>query len=48
MWSTMVTLNPMVLEDPILRLDILMKSNSDFIKYLHSMMMSSNPMEFRE
>ena len=34
MWSTMGTLNPIVLEDPMKRSDILMKSDSDFTKYL--------------
>ena len=47
MWTTMVTLNPMVLEDSMLRLDILMKSDSDFTKYLDPIMVSSNTMGFR-
>ena len=47
MWSTMVTLNPMLLEDPILRLYILMRSNLEYIKYMDHIMMSSNHMGIR-
>ena len=47
MWSTMMTLNPMLLEDPILRLDILMRSNSEYIKYMDHIMMSPNHMGIR-
>ena len=46
-WSTMGTLNLMVLENSMFRLDFLMKSNSDFTKYLHPIIVSSNTMRFR-
>ena len=42
MWSTMVTLNYMVLEVTMLRLNIFMKSDFMFIKYLDTIMVSSN------
>ena len=47
-WSTMGTLNLMVLENSMFRLDFLMKSNSDFTKYLDTIIMSSNTMGFRD
>ena len=46
MLSTIMTLNPMVLEDPRLRFDILMKSDLVFIKYLNPTMVFSNTMGF--
>ena len=47
MWSTMVILIPMVLEDTLVMLYILMKSDYVFIKYLDPNMVSSNTMGFR-
>ena len=47
MWSTMVTLIPMVLEDTLVMLYILMKSDYVFIKYHDPNMVSSNTIEFR-
>ena len=47
MWYTMGTLNPMVLEDPMLRVDILMKSKSDFIKMSNLNLESYSTMGFR-
>ena len=47
MWSTMETLNPIVLEDSMLRLDFLMEFKSVFTKYLDSIMVSSITMGSR-
>ena len=47
MWSTMVTRNPMVLEDIMVRSDILMNPNYMFIKYINPNMVSSNTMGIR-
>ena len=47
MWSTMVTLNSMVLEDTMLRLNILMKLDLVFINYLYTNMVSTNTIGFR-
>ena len=47
MWSTMVTLNPMVLVDTKVMLDILIKSDYMSIKYLNHNMVLTNTMGFR-
>ena len=47
MWSTMVTPIPMVLEYIMVRLNILVKSDYMFIKYINPNMVSSNTMGFR-
>ena len=47
MWSTMVTLNPMVLVDTKLMVDIMLKSDYVFIKYLDPNMVPFNTMWFR-
>ena len=47
MLSTMVTLNPMVLVDTKVMLDILIKSDYMSIKYLNPNMVPTNTMVFR-
>ena len=47
MWSTMLTLNPMVLEDTILVSRYLMAMKSNFIKMSNLTMMYSNTMGIR-
>ena len=47
MWSTMVTLNPMVLVDTKLMVDIMFKSDYRFIKYLGPNLVPTDTMEFR-
>ena len=47
MWPSMVTLNPMVLEENMLVLDIFIKSNYVLTRYFDPIMMSSNTMGIR-
>ena len=47
MWSTRVTLNPMVLEDTMVKLKFLLKSDFMFIKYLDPIMVPTDTMGFR-
>ena len=47
MWSTIVTLIPMVLEYIMVRLNILVKSDYMFIKYINPNMVYSNTMGIR-
>ena len=47
MWSTMMTLIPMVLEDTIVVVEILMKSDYMLTRYNDPNMVSSNTMGFR-
>ena len=47
MWSTMVTLIPMVLEYIMVRLNILVKSNYMFIKYINPNVVTTHTMGFR-
>ena len=47
MWSTRVTLNPMVLEDTMVVVEILMKSDYMLTRYNDPNMVSSNTMGFR-
>ena len=47
MWYTMVTLNPMVLEDTIMVVEILMKSDYLLTRYNDPNMFPTNTMGFR-
>ena len=47
MWSIMVTLNPMMLEDTMIVLEILMKSNYMLTRYTVPNMFPTNTMGFR-